>query len=262
VDTEAPQINCPADVVVTADAGVCEATGVAIGTATATDNCTVASITNDAPAVFPLGVTTITWTATDAAGNSTTCTQTVTVTDNELPTIACPGDLNLTADAGSCEAAGVVLGSPITGDNCSVASVTNDAPAAFPLGTTTVTWTVVDGSGNSETCQQLVTVTDNELPTIACAANVTIGTIPGLCEGTTTLVAPVVTDNCSIASVTNDAPAFYPLGTTTVTWTVVDGSGNSEICEQLVTVLIRRIQQSSVLQTLQLQLILECASLL
>ncbi len=236
IDNEAPQINCPADILITADAGACEATGVVIGMATGSDNCTLASITNDAPVVFPLGVTTITWTATDGAGNTATCTQTVNVTDNELPTILCPADVTITADAGVCAATGVVLGSPMTADNCSVASVTNDAPATFSLGMTTVTWTVVDGSGNTATCQQLVTVTDNELPVIACSADITIGTIPGLCEGTTTLIAPVTSDNCSVASVLNDAPAFYPLGTTTVTWIVTDGSGNSATCIQLVTV--------------------------
>jgi hypothetical protein len=45
-----------------------------------------------------------------------------------------------------------------------VASVTNDAPAAFPIGVTTVTWTVTDNSGNTATCTQNVTVTDNVNP--------------------------------------------------------------------------------------------------
>ncbi len=236
IDNEAPQINCPADIVIPADAGVCVATGVAIGTATGSDNCTLASITNDAPASFPLGVTTITWTATDAAGNTATCTQTVNVIDNQSPTITCPSDVTVTADAGLCDATGVVLGSPTTADNCSVASVTNNAPATFGLGTTTVTWTVVDGSGNSATCNQLVTVTDNELPMIACSADITIGTITGTCQGSTTLIAPVTSDNCSVASVVNDAPGFYNIGTTAVTWTVTDGSGNVATCVQMVTV--------------------------
>ena len=236
IDNEAPQINCPADIVIPADAGVCVATGVAIGTATGSDNCTLASIVSDAPAAFPLGLTTITWTATDAAGNTATCTQTVNVIDNQLPTITCPSDVTITADAGVCDATGVVLGSPITADNCSVASVTSNAPATFVLGTTTVTWTVVDGSGNSATCNQLVTVTDNELPMIACSADITIGTITGTCQGSTTLITPVTSDNCSVASVVNDAPGFYNIGTTAVTWTVTDGSGNTATCVQTVTV--------------------------
>ncbi|MBL1279261.1 MAG: HYR domain-containing protein [Fluviicola sp.] len=235
-DNEAPTINCPANVLVTADAGVCDASGVALGMATGSDNCTVASITNDAPATFPLGTTTVTWTVTDAAGNTATCTQDVTVTDNELPTITCPTDITITADAGVCESASVVLGTPITADNCSVASITNDAPAIFPLGSTTVTWTVTDGSGNIAMCTQNVTVTDNEMPTIVCEPAVIVSSDAGVCTAVVALVTPATSDNCSVASVTSDSPGIFPLGTTTVTWTVVDGSGNTVTCTQDVTV--------------------------
>jgi Bacterial Ig domain/Secretion system C-terminal sorting domain/PA14 domain/HYR domain len=53
----------------------------------------------------------------------------------------------------------VALGTPATADNCSVASLTNNAPSVFPIGTTIVTWTVTDGSGNTATANQVVIVT-------------------------------------------------------------------------------------------------------
>ena len=58
----------------------------------------------------------------------------------------------MNVDAGACSTAlsNVTLGTPTTGDNCSVATTTNDAPVSFPLGATTVTWTVTDGSGNTQ----------------------------------------------------------------------------------------------------------------
>jgi hypothetical protein len=46
----------------------------------------------------------------------------------------------------------------VTGDNCSVASVTSNAPALFPIGTNAITWRATDPSGNSSTCSQLVIV--------------------------------------------------------------------------------------------------------
>ncbi len=199
------------------------------------DNCAVASVTNDAPATFPIGVTTVTWTVVDAAGNSTTCEQMITVTDDEAPSIACPADIIATTDAGDCFAT-VDLGSPVTADNCTVASVSSDAPATFPIGVTTVTWTVVDAAGNSTTCEQLVTVSDNEAPSIACPSNITATTDAGDCFATVDLGSPVTADNCTVASVSSDAPATFPIGVTTVTWTVVDAAGNSTTCEQLVTV--------------------------
>ncbi|MCK7539560.1 MAG: HYR domain-containing protein, partial [Marinilabiliales bacterium] len=76
----------------------------------------------------------------------------VTVTDNQLPTITCPAPISVNADAGKCYATGVTLGTPTTGDNCEVLSVTNNARPQFNVGLTTVTWTVTDVNTNSATC--------------------------------------------------------------------------------------------------------------
>ena len=67
------------------------------GTATATDAVGVTSISNDAPEVFPLGLTSITWTATDAAGNEYSAVQQVIVVDTTEPTITSPDDIVLEA---------------------------------------------------------------------------------------------------------------------------------------------------------------------
>jgi CSLREA domain-containing protein len=77
-DTTAPVLNAPPDLEVIANT----AGGYTgdIGTATAVDNCDPnLTIVNDAPGVFPLGDTIVTWTATDASGNQATATQKVTV---------------------------------------------------------------------------------------------------------------------------------------------------------------------------------------
>jgi hypothetical protein len=86
-DTEPPVITCPTDIEELVAEGITEAT-ITIITPTATDNCTTTisynGIRDDALPLtdpYPLGDTTITWTATDAAGNdSLTCVQTITVT--------------------------------------------------------------------------------------------------------------------------------------------------------------------------------------
>ncbi|WP_337134506.1 HYR domain-containing protein, partial [Staphylococcus aureus] len=94
-------ITCPADITINTDAGLCTSTS-SNGTATGTDNCTSPTITNNAPASFSIGNTTVTWTSTDAAGNFVTCDQIVTVVDNENPTITCPADITINTDAGLC----------------------------------------------------------------------------------------------------------------------------------------------------------------
>ncbi len=164
LDAEAPVISgCPSDITVNNDAGLCSA--VVTWTApTAWDNCDGALTpagTHNPGDTFPVGVTTVTYTVSDAAGNpAIPCVFTVTVIDNELPTIACPADVTVNADPGVCYATGVDLGTPMVGDNCGIEPgyPINDAPAQFPAGPTIVTWTVRDVNGNENTCQQTVTV--------------------------------------------------------------------------------------------------------
>jgi hypothetical protein len=141
---------------------------------TANDNCGVTSFTSDHNPgdTFTVGVTKVTYLASDAAGNTKACCFTVTVIDNTAPTITCPGNITVNKDPGQCTA-NVTVPAPVTGDNCGVASVVNsfnstaNASGTYPLGVTTVTWTVTDIHGDSTTCQMTVTVVD---PTPGVAA--------------------------------------------------------------------------------------------
>jgi hypothetical protein len=165
VDDSAPSLVAPATVFASAAPGQCSATNVVLGNPVVTDNCEVGSVTNNAPALFAIGTNVVTWTATDTHGNSTNVSQFVVITDNELPSISCPGAVNVTADTGQNYASSVNLGSPSTSDNCSVAGVTNDAPAQFPVGTNMVTWKVTDDAGNQNSCvQQVIVAPAPDLP--------------------------------------------------------------------------------------------------
>ncbi|MBK9658732.1 MAG: HYR domain-containing protein [Chitinophagaceae bacterium] len=87
-DQTAPVITCPANISVTTPVGSC--TAVVNFSVTATDNCAGAVTIVSTPAsgtAFPIGTTTVTSTATDACGNSSSCTFTVTVADAQLPVI-------------------------------------------------------------------------------------------------------------------------------------------------------------------------------
>ncbi|MDB2675657.1 HYR domain-containing protein [Flavobacteriales bacterium] len=232
-------ITAPDDVVVSVDAASCEATAVALGTPTTDDNCSVDATSNDAPVVFPLGSTTVTWTVTDASGNSATATQVVTVIDDINPSITAPDDVVVSVDAASCEATAVALGTPTTDDNCSVDATSNDAPVVFPLGSTTVTWTVTDASGNSATATQVVTVIDDINPSITAPDDVIVSIGNELIvEVTPSDVEISADDNCSIESITFDITQFdcSMFGDNTVTITVTDISGNSSSTTFTVTV--------------------------
>ncbi|MBI1760163.1 MAG: DUF11 domain-containing protein [Acidobacteria bacterium] len=210
-----PTITAPAPVSITtsASATVC---GVVVseaqlGAATASDNCGGATITRSGvPAgnLFPVGTTTITYTANDGNGNTATATQTVTVVDNTPPVLACPANLSVAGNlAGLCGAT-VSPGAATASDNCagvSVAGVRSDGQAlnaAYPLGTTTITWTATDAAGNRASCQQQITVT-NPAPAV---------TLTGSATGA---VYPVNTPVNFTGSFTDNAG-----GTHTATWTV------------------------------------------
>ncbi len=112
----------------------------------------------DTTGPFGLGFHTVTLTATDLQGESSSCTATVTVVDDTPPVLGpCPA--NQTVTASSTAGAVATFATPGATDNCSVS--VNCAPASgstFPLGTTTVIGTATDGSGNSAQCSFNVNV--------------------------------------------------------------------------------------------------------
>lgn len=248
-DQTAPVITCPVAITASNDAGQCSAT-VNPGTATATDNCdtspTITGTRSDNQALnapYPKGTTTITWTATDDANNSSSCAQTITVNDTEAPAISCPGNITKNNDPGTCGAV-VTYATPVGSDNCPGATTAQTAGlpsgSTFPVGTTTNTFEVTDTSGNKTSCSFTVTVNDVENPTISCPASITLeATCPT--GAIATYTAPVGADNCPGATTTRTAGlasgSVFPIGTTTVTYTVNDAHGHSTSCSFTVTVL-------------------------
>ncbi len=201
-------------------------------------------------AEYPVGTTTITWTVTDDNGNQAEpVIQTVTVTDNQAPIIADVEAINTTADADTCGAM-IAITAPQANDNCSVGMVSgtrdDNQPldAEYPVGTTTITWTVTDDNGNqAEPVIQTVTVTDNQAPVIANVEAINTTADADTCGAMIEITAPQANDNCSVGMVSgtrddNQAlDAEYPVGTTTITWTVSDDNGNqAEPVIQTVTV--------------------------
>jgi M6 family metalloprotease-like protein len=135
------------------------------------DACDAApALASDAAPPFALGTTTVTWTARDEAGLAATVLQTVTVVDTTAPVVTAPAesDVECTSPAGTP----VSLGTATAADVCDPTLVpTSDAPALFPLGTTAVTWSAVDDSGNSGHATQRVTVRDTTPPALAVQAD-------------------------------------------------------------------------------------------
>ena len=171
------------------------------------------------------------WTATDANGNTSSCTQAVNVIDVTSLNITCPVSITLIADAGLCTSSGSIGTATTT---ASSVTITSSPAGPYPVGITTVIWTATDGAGNTVTCSQTVTVSDLQAPSITAPADVTV--CSPLSATTVSLGSPSITDNCSGSSITNDAPSTFPYGNTTVIWIVTDLSGNTATATQQVTV--------------------------
>jgi len=231
IDTTPPVLTQPSSLQVEATSEF--ETQVSLGNATASDHIQVDSITNDAPDVFPLGDTVVTWTATDSSGNSVNATQTVTVVDTTVPTIE---TLPLiTVEAVNKDQNYVELGTIVATDLVGITSITNDAPQVFPFGLTTLTWTVQDKAGNSVNATQQVSVIDTITPSIIAPDNLIIEAV-SLDNNIVDLGNAIATDEVEVSSITNNAPSVFQLGDTVVTWTATDSSGNSVNATQTVTV--------------------------
>ena len=245
-DNEAPVITCPDNINVNTDPGLCSAV-ISLPDPTATDNVSTAftfvGIRSDGMALtdpFPEGTTTITWTAEDDAQNvSTSCDQTITVTDVEAPNAVCQ-DITVQLDASgnaSITAADVDGGSS---DNCGVASISIDNSSfnISNVGANTVNLTVTDVNGNSSSCSATVTVQDNVAP-IAICQDVTVQLdAAGNASITAADIDNGSNDAAGIASLSVSPNTFTcaDLGGNTVTLTVTDNNGNVSTCTATVTV--------------------------
>jgi hypothetical protein len=114
----------------------------------------VLTINQNPAGPYGLGTTTVTLTATSSTGGMATCTGHVTVQDKTPPALTVPGPVT------AVEGTTPNLGTATATDLCPGAvTITNNAPASFPIGVTTVTWTARDAAGNTTTGTQTVTIT-------------------------------------------------------------------------------------------------------
>lgn len=253
VDNAAPQINCPQDITQT-QAPDNQETTVTWIPPSVLDDC------DNQPTVvgshqpgdsFPLGTTTVNYTATDASGKSSSCSFQVTIEsnvceDNMAPQLACPADITQEPDGDQTVVTWVPPGVTDDCDNQPAVTGTHESGDSFPLGTTTVTYTATDASGKSTTCSFEVTIergacTDNAAPELTCPDNITQAqNTAGDGELTTvSWTAPTPSDDCDNAPLLTSSHQpgdAFPVGTTLVTYTAQDASGKSTDCTFTITI--------------------------
>jgi len=177
-----------------------------------------------------------TWTATDDCGNITIATQVITVVDNEIPVIDCPADIYLSAGDSIA-----TWGLSAT-DNCGLDQLYSSIPSGFvfPVGTTTVEITAIDGCGNTSTCSFDVTRVPPLVVDAGPCQTVYFGYGPLAC---TDLNASLITSSSGPYTYTwsngetGSTITVCPTVTTIYTVTVTDGNGFSSTADVVLNVI-------------------------
>jgi hypothetical protein len=241
-DTQAPTITAPADISVNALAGTCSAP--VSYSANASDNCSGVAVSYSpaSGSTFVKGTTVVTATATDAAGNTTSCTFNVTVNDTQAPTVLTSAANQTVECDGSGNTAALAAwlganGGAIAKDNCGSVTWTNNfsalTHACGNTGSATVVFTATDGSGNTTTTAATFTIVDTTAPVITVpAANKTFecnaaGNAAALQSWLTSNAGATAVDTCGSVTWSNNFTSLSAAGSATVTFVASDACGNT-----------------------------------
>jgi len=259
VDNTAPTFTCPAPPLTlhTNGATNCSVTipDLVNMVGNEADNCALRAsdpVTQSVPAGAYTGAAhgqtiPITVTVWDNAtpANSTACTLTFTVNDDDKPSITCPANIARNTDPGQCSAF-VAYTTPSYSDNCTANIQRTGGLASgsvFPKGVNLVEWKVTDGAGLIATCQFTVTVSDAQAPAITCPASIVRNTDANLCSSVAIYTTPTATDNCDVPTLTLQSglvsASAFPKGTTLVVWKASDTAtptANTSTCSFTVTI--------------------------
>src|SRR5213078_1223018 len=251
-DATVPTVSCSAIPPISAN-DTCQAAvpnvlaGVTVSDACSASNAITLTQSPAAGTLVGLGAHSITVTATDAAGNSATCSTTLTVSDATVPTVSCSAIPPISAND-TCQAAlPNVLAGVTVSDACSASNAITltQSPAVgtlIGLGTHSIIVTATDAAGNSATCSTTLTVSDATVPTVSCPAIPPISA-DGTCQAAVPniLAGVTVSDACSASSAITltQSPAagtLVGLGAHSITVTATDAAGNSATCSTTFTV--------------------------
>jgi hypothetical protein len=239
-DSYPPVFECPDDQVLGTDIDSNKAT-VIVTEPTVTNNDGSVQMASNVGDSFLLnvGATKVVWfNATDASGNTASCSYSVTVVDQQAPTITCPNSLrrvlaadeNTTALGFNQPAAQDNVG--VTQRSCTIESTDRQGP-----GDVLVTCSASDAATLAASCTFNVTVVDEQPPVVTCPDTITKPADFGT-RATTVSYETTAADNLGVVSIECDRPSEdnFAVGTTTVRCSAFDQAGNRGQCSFNVVV--------------------------
>lgn len=245
LDKEAPTITCPSNNVLTTSLNKATAPAAYASPVTfdAVDSNVVVDCSVKVGDLLSLGQTSISCAARDASANTASCGFTLTVVDQQPPSVTCPNTISSTTDFRRAYAT-VSWPKPSASDNSGLPVTVSSSPASnssFAIGTTTVTVLARDAAGNNASCDFNVIVRDNEAPVFTgCPSDFLVNNTFGQASGLAEWTPAEAEDNSGlIPQVTCNAQSggVFPLGPTRVTCNARDAAGNvAEPCAFTITV--------------------------
>ena len=249
-------IDCPANIVVDATPGASGAPASWLA-ATGSTNCPLGNGLNILQATglpsgsfFPIGTTSITYTATDDCGSLTTCSFTITIISTPIQAqLDCPDNVIVQAAPGGTNAA-VSWASPTGSTNCpagnglTISQTTGLATGSlFPLGSSLITYEATDDCGTQTSCSfEVVVIAFPSTVIINCSDDINIVSASGADEIVTWTLPSVITD-CSVntlVSLTQTAGlpsgSLFPVGTYTISYEASDACGTVSSCSFEITI--------------------------
>ena len=200
------------------------------------------------PTTVPVGHF-ITATATDPDDNTSEFSLCEEVVDNTPPLLTLLAGITVEGDVtGGANKANTAIQSYLSAAKATdivdpSPTIANDAPESFPVGTTVVTFTATDASGNQATAQATITVVDTTPPLITVPGGITVeGNLAGGADKGNSAIQGFLdvaeaTDLVDPSpEVTSNAPDLFPVGDTVVTFTATDSTGNRSTRHATVTV--------------------------
>lgn len=237
IDDDDPLIACPANVTVECGTSI---NPTETGNPTTFDNCGNLQISfsnNTTSGCGATGTVTRTWTATDICNNTSSCVQVITIEDTSPPTVFCPLDITIECGLPTTPPA---TGTANANDNCGMVTVdfSDSTVSSCGLsGVITRTWTAMDECGNTNSCNQILTISDNAGPILTCPDNITVECGTSLDPGV--IGQATGTDACGTFQITfsdQTTPACGATGFITRTFTATDQCGNVSDCDQMIII--------------------------
>ncbi len=246
-DQTPPTITCPADLTVSCSSQVPVPDPASL---LVSDNCGeiptvtfVSDVTTNQTCVNGY-ILVRTYRATDECGNSTTCTQAITVNDQTPPMVTCPPPVTVSC---ASEVPPADIASVLSSDNCG-GSVTIDYLGDVISNMTcdnrymiTRTYRATDACLNTAECTQIITVFDATPPVVICPSDVTVNCAEEIPVADPSSV--IASDNCNgtpVVTFVNDVVTSQNCVNQMIiqrTYQATDECGNSATCSQTITVL-------------------------